>query len=192
MDTTHANGGTHSALPTITTSLADFVIKPNVANVENEPTGLKVICRKLTKLDFVMVHPTLKLGPVALVTPDREMYMLSSKVVGTVEEAQLTYAVLRLAVSRKGETLIVPERIGTDGWASSFSDAITKAESIWAMIVSRSEGQGKGHYDAIPAARQTEPPVWPEQTMEELVTMAFGPRLIRRPDHPVLRALRGE
>ena len=35
-------------------------------------------------------------------------------------------------------------------------------------------------------------PVWPTESFEEIVKIAFRDKLIDRPDHPVIKRLRGE
>jgi hypothetical protein len=47
-------------------------------------------------------------------------------------------------------------------------------------------------YDILEAENQNIPdPVWQRVSLEEIVRIAFRERLIDRPDHPVMKRLRG-
>ena len=47
-------------------------------------------------------------------------------------------------------------------------------------------------YEVFLATGALADPVWPSQTMRQLLEIAFRDRVIESPDHPVLRKLRGE
>jgi hypothetical protein len=51
---------------------------------------------------------------------------------------------------------------------------------------------GAGEYEIIEALGDLGEPEWPEWSLREWIRLAFQDRYIESPDHPVLRALRGE
>jgi hypothetical protein len=47
-------------------------------------------------------------------------------------------------------------------------------------------------YDVFQAAEDLGEPVWPDETFQQLIDIAFRDKYINRPDHPILRLLRGQ
>jgi hypothetical protein len=58
----------------------------------------------------------------------------------------------------------------------------------WTRIVA---DMSLGGYQPYIAAGDLPDPEWPEQTFAELLHIAFGAFYVDRPDHPVIRRLRG-
>ena len=51
----------------------------------------------------------------------------------------------------------------------------------------------EGSYTIYRALGDIPQPKWPDKTLQEMITLAFGGgRLIDTPDHPVIRRLNGE
>jgi hypothetical protein len=50
----------------------------------------------------------------------------------------------------------------------------------------------KKRYDIQIAKNGKEAPVWPDETYESLVARAYGDRIIRDLNHPVVRKLNGD
>jgi hypothetical protein len=63
------------------------------------------------------------------------------------------------------------------------------AESKWVRVSANMPG---GMYDVVQAVAELTEPEWPDLPFAEILRLAFKDQFIRSPDHPVLRALRGE
>jgi hypothetical protein len=48
-----------------------------------------------------------------------------------------------------------------------------------------------GAYEIAVASGAMAEPIWPPQSFQELIKIAFRDRLINSPDHPVIKRLRG-
>jgi hypothetical protein len=106
----------------------------------------------------------------------------------------LQAVVLRLAVNRRGEPFFVPCALPDPSgkhntWHTSRMNAVLLAEKKWIRM---SANMHLGGYDVFEAAASLSEPVWPEQSMIELLDIAFKDRQIERTDRPVLKQLRGE
>jgi len=124
---------------------------------------------------------------------DGHVYMLARPLWEDYAE-HLQAVVLRLAVNRRGEPFFIPCPIpNPDGrhntWHTSRMNAVLMAEKRWIRM---SANMHQGGYDVFEAASSLSEPVWPEQSMGELLDVAFRDRQIEDSDHPVLKQLRGE
>jgi hypothetical protein len=73
-------------------------------------------------------------------------------------------------------------------WNDSARHAVLLAEKQWISVPSN---QQAGGYEALVAEKTHPEPEWPDLTLNEVLKLAFGDRLILDVDHPVLRKLRG-
>jgi hypothetical protein len=82
---------------------------------------------------------------------------------------------------------------GTDGrpnrWHESALEAARLAEERWVRVVA---DMTAGCYVPYVAQSDLPDPEWPDQSMDDLLRLAFHDRFIGELDHPVLRRLRGE
>jgi hypothetical protein len=61
-------------------------------------------------------------------------------------------------------------------------------ETSWVRVESNMEA---GQYQVIVAQGDLGPPVWPIQSMDQLVLQCFEGRIIQSDDHPLIRQLEG-
>lgn len=153
--------------------------------------------RKPNRQEFVRVHPDpeFRLRAYILELKDeREIYLVDPAVaVGLTGEVRIV--TLHLSVNRQGATFLwpVPEP-GLDGrengWWASARIAADKAESSWTRMVA---SMTQGAYDVYVASGVLGEPVWPDKSMGDIITVAFGEKfIIRDANHPVIRRLLGQ
>jgi hypothetical protein len=121
---------------------------------------------------------------IYLVTPDL-MPELGSDVVP---------ATLHGAINRQGTFFVITARLPgadgrLDGWTESLREALVIAQS---QPVRTASNRDLGAYDIFTTPSQIEMPAWPEESWEQLITVAFKDKVIESVDHPVVRRLRGE
>jgi len=142
--------------------------------------------------------------------PDDE-YQLSTAVIELKEEGE-TYLVAPplwpelaaestfspraffLAVNRQQVVFFWPVRLpGSDGklddWSRSAMLAAVMARKQWVRVTSN---MSLGAYDVSYSTATWHEPKWPDQSMAELLKIAFKGHYIDRLDHPILKRLRGE
>jgi hypothetical protein len=76
-----------------------------------------------------------------------------------------------------------------NGYTQSAWDASIRAEKLWLRMESNNSRTG---YDVIDAETQWPDPIWPSETLDELVESAFRGRLITSLEHEVLAHIRGK
>jgi hypothetical protein len=101
---------------------------------------------------------------------------------------------LFLGITRDGTLFLWPNRLpGEDGrineWHRSERAAITEAMTHWIRM--RANRQ-LGGYEVFRATSNLPDPVWPQHTMEEVISIAFRDHFIDDHHHPVLKRLRGD
>jgi len=86
--------------------------------------------------------------------------------------------------------LRLPDSSGkTDAWSVSALEAYEEAKRRWVRL---SANMSLGAYEIFEALGELSEPEWPEESMDEIVRIAFRNSFIESYDHPVLRRLRGE
>lgn len=107
------------------------------------------------------------------------------KLVIKVRQARLV-----LSVERSGNSFLwlVKQSDSENTWLRSAENAATAAIEKWIRVVSNRPAK---RYDFHEGASDPEP-VWPSQTYEEMVNLAFENRIIDSLDHPVVQDLLGE
>jgi hypothetical protein len=76
-----------------------------------------------------------------------------------------------------------------DDWIRSSLEAVRVARSHWTRMEAN---MGLSAYEISTSAALLDQPVWPKESLEELLQLAFRDKVITAPDHPALRRLRGE
>ena len=144
---------------------------------------------------FFQVHPGLDMEFKTLVYPGKaagETYAVHpdlGDLFGTMAKA----VVLHLAVDRRGNPRLIPVVLPNDAgfrnpWHDSLSQATSAAKGQWVRITAN---RTAGVYDIFAAKEQLAPAEWPEQTMDQLVRIAFRGKVIDTLDHPVILGLEG-
>lgn len=156
----------------------------------------RVPCRKPHRQEFVRVRPgedwrlpTLLFEDAA----DRETYLVQPDFWREVE-AHTYPATLCLAVNNHADPFLWPLKLpGSDGrsnsWNESAVEAAKLAEVGWVQVASNMRA---GQYTVVAPVSDLGEPEWPELSFRELLKLCFRDRFIDRPEHPVLKRLRGE
>jgi len=153
--------------------------------------------RKPNRQDFVRVHPgeNYQLTTVVIeLKDDRESYLvtpdLRDELIGEVIPVTLF-----LAVNRQGVLFFWPCKLPDpsgriNAWHESALEAAHLARDGWIRVTA---DMSLGAYRIFQATGELPGPEWPEETLGELLKIAFkGGKLIDSVDHPVLKRLRGE
>jgi hypothetical protein len=151
--------------------------------------------RKPGKQDFVRVHPSPEYRiTVALVEleEDRETYIIAPNCCDLFEEGEFHLAALYLTVNRQKTLRLWPIKLSLSGrantWHTSAAEAAEKAMRHWIRVL---PNQNLGAYEIFQSERDFGEPEWPQESLRELLSIAFKNRRIDRADHPVLQKLRG-
>jgi len=167
----------------------------------DEEIGVKkllvsVPVRKPDRQWFVRVNPDpgWRLETAVLEMKDDGRTYLVDAPLWPLLAGEVVRKVLLTATNRQGSFFVWPIRLmGTDGrldeWSRSQLEAAHVAMKSWVRV---SANMAAGAYDVYTATAELSAPVWPEQTFDELIQIAFKDRFIDTFDHPVLRRLRGE
>lgn len=152
--------------------------------------------RKPNRQEFVRTHPDAEYQlrtQILEIKAEHETYLVLPTLAAEIpgETRQVT---LRLTVSRQGAVFLwpVPDP-SIDGrenpWGSSARTAAAKAEENWVRMVAN---MPQGAYDVFVAPGSLGTPVWPDKSLRDILTIAFGEKfIIRDAGHPVIKQLMG-
>ena len=152
--------------------------------------------RKPNRQDFIRVHPdsSYVLDTMLLnLKEERETYLVAPSFREEIPQ-ELTHTRLALATNRQKVLFLwqlrLPGSSGkTDAWSMSALEAYEEAKKNWVRV---SANMSLGAYDIYEALGNLSDPEWPDESMDEIVRIAFRNSFIDSYDHPVLRRLRGE
>ena len=152
--------------------------------------------RKPNRQDFVLVHhdSSYILDTMLLnLKEERETYLVAPSFREEIPQ-ELTHTRLALATNRQKVLFLwqlrLPGSSGkTDAWSMSALEAYEEAKKNWVRI---SANMSLGAYEIYEALGNLSDPEWPDESMDEIVRIAFRNTFIESYDHPVLRRLRGE
>jgi hypothetical protein len=155
--------------------------------------------RKPNRLDFVRVHPSpeyrldVPLFRLQADGGDEEMYYVHPSMIDEIRSECRWYK-LFTAVNLNGSVFLwcVPMPLD-DGrepntWLVSNQEAACLAMEKWIRVASDRE---TGAYVVFEYEGAPKDPVWPPESLHELIKLAFKNRLIDRRDHPMILKLRG-
>ena len=80
------------------------------------------------------------------------------------------------------------ERDNQSGGVNASSPVNGEEPKEWVRVIANLSA---GIYDVRAAATTLAPPEWPEQSMEQLVSIAFRGKVINSLDHPIILGLDG-
>jgi hypothetical protein len=156
-----------------------------------------VVCpvRKPNKQEFVRVHtdPEYHLAVHILeLKTEQETYLVTPEVAAALpgETRQVT---LMLAVNRQGSAFLwpvpAPNLTGRENhWHTSARAGATYGFTSWVKLVPNT-----GSYDVLAAPGALGNPVWPKNSMRDLLAIAFGETFtIRDLSHSVIKRLLGQ
>ncbi len=161
-----------------------------------KPILATVPARKPNKQDYVRVHPSedYQLTTALLeLKEERETYLVAPDLRHELF-GELVPVTIFTAINRQGVVFLWPCRLPdetgrSNSWHESALEAVERAKSTWTRVAA---DMSLGAY-RIWEARGTLPePEWPEQSLRDLLSIAFKGRYVDSLDHPVLKRLRGE
>jgi hypothetical protein len=154
--------------------------------------------RKPSKEWFVRTHPDptywLSTAVVEL-KEDREVYLVAPGLWSELEsEPTFSPRLLVTTINRQGVLFLWQIRLpGADGriddWSRSALDAANEAKTRWVRITAN---MSLGAYDVAVATCPISDPVFPDNSFQEIINIAFREKRISDPNDHVLRRLRGE
>jgi hypothetical protein len=166
----------------------------------SETAGVKKVLasvpvRKPHRHDFFRVRPEQEYRDnfgLIQVGVDKDFYLVVPNLTGELF-GEVAPCVVYTVVNRQGTVFLWPVRLpGPDGrmleWWETAHQAANLATKEWVRI---SANKDLGAYEILVAQGQLPPPEWPDYTFRDLLRTAFQKRLIDRPDHEVIRQLRG-
>jgi len=107
-------------------------------------------------------------------------------------QGECFFATLFVAISRTGVLFMWPVKVPRDGkilgWHTSAAMAAQCAMKGWVRVKSNMD---LGAYEIFEAEGSVSDPTWPDLSFNEIVRIAFKDKIIRDPDHPVVKRLRG-
>ena len=121
-----------------------------------------------------------------------EKYILSPAMAEIVPESVRAVRIYA-AVDRRGNPMLIPLPLpGEDGrtnpWHNSLAIAIERAKHKWVRVVANMQA---GTNDLLEAQGELDPPEWGEETIDQLVDIAFRGKIISNIDHPIIQELLG-
>ncbi len=169
----------------------DFATLANV-----KPILATVPVRKPNKQDYIRVHPAeeYQLTTALLELKDeRETYLIAPELRHELF-GELVPVTIFTAINRQGVVFLWPCRLPdetgrSNSWHESALEAVERAKSTWTRIAA---DMSLGAYRIWEAGGDLPEPEWPEQSLRDLLSIAFKGRYIDDLDHAALRRLRGE
>ncbi len=161
-----------------------------------KPILATVPVRKPNRQDFVRVHPSedYQLTTALLeLKADRETYLIAPDLRHELF-GELVPVTIFTAINRQGVVFLWPCRLPdetgrSNSWHESALEAVERAKSTWTRIAA---DMSLGAYRIWEAGGDLPEPEWPEQSLRDLLSIAFKGRYIDDLDHAALRRLRGE
>ncbi len=150
--------------------------------------------RKPGKHEFVRMNPDPKnqcfVGVIKEKTGMNEKLWLVAGPVVKECPGEITGINLRVAINRMGQIFIWPLSYDTsNSWNQSALQGAEQAKTHWVRLKSNKD---EGKYQIMVAKGELPDPIWPDFDLGEMITLAFGDRIIADLNHPVLQKLRGE
>lgn len=193
---TSPNGGIREGGDNILVDLAALRLSQDfTSNVPAKKVLVTIPLRKPSRHDFIRVHPTMEFTTYLLELKEErgEVYVVAPSVAATIPN-EVTAKTLLAYVNRQGVLALWPlsparEDGRLESWSASAAAAADLAKSSWVRVASNMPLRA---YEAYKANGIIPEPVWPEESWEQILTIAFRDCLIADVNHPVLRRLRGE
>jgi hypothetical protein len=158
---------------------------------------LHLSVRKPNRQEYFRTHrdPAYRLNLAILeLKEEREIYAVLPEIAAAMPGE--TRAVdLRLCINRSNSLFLwhvpLPTADGRENaWHKTARDIAVLAETQWVRMAAN---MSAGCYDVFIAPPGLSEPIWPEQSLSDLLRIAFGGgRLIDDANHPVLNRLRGQ
>lgn len=165
-------------------------------NIGIEKPILVVPVRRPNRQEWFQVHAEEAWRmPVALIElkEDRETYLVDPRVYSDLV-AECVPKYIFACQSRQRVTFIWAVKMpGSDGrldqWSGSALQIATEYCGRWIRVVAN---MSLGAYEVQFTRAAFDPPVWPTEGFQSLLSKAFRGKIIHSVDHPVIKKLRGE
>ena len=119
------------------------------------------------------------------------MYVVKPEVSADVLQLAKPYRLV-LVVDRLGTAFIWPLAIPDEerpmDWHKSALEADLRAQKAWIRLAAN---QALGAYDIFEAAGELSEPIWPTESWNKLVEVAFKQKIIDTPEHVIIQKLQG-
>ena len=144
---------------------------------------------------FVRTHPSpdhrMQVAILEL-REERDTYVVVPELAAALP-GDVKVVTLFTAVNRQGSVFLWPVKLPSEGrqdaWSGTALEAANLAQTKWVKV---SANMNLGAYDIAVATAILPEPEWPEDDFKAILEIAFKDKIIAKPDHPVLRRLRGE
>ena len=163
----------------------------------SEQIGVKkllttVPVRKPNRTQFFQTHPEYRMDVKLLKYGETdEMYVVKPEVSADVLQLAKPYRLV-LVVDRLGTAFIWPLAIPDEerpmDWHKSALEADLRAQKAWIRLAAN---QALGAYDIFEAAGELSEPIWPTESWNKLVEVAFKQKIIDTPEHVIIQKLQG-
>ena len=159
-------------------------------NVKKMLTTVPV--RKPNKTQFFRTHPGHRMEVMLLKYDETdEQYVVKPQVVSEVLQLAKPCRLV-LVVDRLGTAFIWPLALPDEerpmDWHKSALEADYEAQSSWVRMAAN---QALGAYEIFKAAGELSEPIWPTESWNKLVEVAFKQKIIDTPEHVIIQKLQG-
>jgi len=152
--------------------------------------------RKPKRLEYTRTHPDPAMRVPTLVLADRDdrdAVYLVPPAMQPVLLGEAKPVVLLPTMNRQGSLFLWPVPLPLDDgrrneWHATAREAADLASRSWVRVAA---DMSLGAYRIYKAEAQLTEPEWPEQSLNELLRLAFRDRVIDSDNHPMVRRLRG-
>jgi hypothetical protein len=191
----NGSGASQNEAADIFADLAAIRLTPDEAGqIGSEEALVHVPVRKPSVNEFVRVNPdpAMSLATSVFVDPERETYFVAPSA-RNVLVAGVKAVLLLATVNQRGVFFIWPLALGDgtgrrNAWHDTAREASELAKREWVKLVS---DMPSGQYRVFRAKGELPNPVFPEKSLEELLSIAFRGRVIADENHPVVRQALG-
>lgn len=166
------------------------------SKVKSQKVTLTVPVKRPDKQWWFFVHPDegwrLQAAVIEL-RDDNQVFLVHMNLLGELV-GEWVAKLLVTGQTRQGTTFLWPIKLPDeegrlDSWNQSALEIVAEYAGRWIRVTSNRQ---LGAYEVTQSAIDIPPPNWPEEGFKPLVERAFKGKIIDRPDHPVVRQLRGE
>lgn len=171
-------------------------ITGDVNTVGAEKLFIRLPVRKPNRQEFFRVYADLEYRlqcAIVEIKEESEFYLVTPEMVSSLVD-DLRHVELRLCRNRQGVLFLWPVPMpGPEGrtntWHESAREAASQAEDGWIRMIA---AMAEGSYSLHRATVAIPDPEWPDETMTELLQLAFkNGKLIDSEDHPIVQQLYG-
>jgi hypothetical protein len=121
-----------------------------------------------------------------------EVYLVSAQIADVL--GNLVRPVeLHAVIDRQGNPSLIPVPLpdqngNRNHWHQSLAQAVIRSQETWIRITAN---KAIGGYDIFEASAKLPEPIWPTESMDSLLDVAFRGRILNDPHHPVVIDLLG-